>query len=230
MSLTSLTENLISDLQFGNLKRNSLIQYYLHIKRNFEEIDEFIDYDDYKKCALLLGILLEVDGYLTDPDERQAVATVSYYIVTKGLFKEVYDENRMGIANPGMPFELTELLGARLSIMNDAPQSLKYSLTSSGTVPIDTNWSPYSGSNSSDKTFDKMKIYDAYLIDDRSRGSYGLFINPECIKMSREILQNYSHYSGAELNDFVMQGYKNHKDFFEYLEKRFERDRDFDFS
>ena len=91
MSLSSLTETLISDLQLGKLTRNALIQYYLHIKRNFEEIKEFTDYQDYKKCALLIGILLEVDGYLTDSDERQAVASLAYYITTKGLYENVYD-------------------------------------------------------------------------------------------------------------------------------------------
>jgi acetone carboxylase gamma subunit len=136
----------------------------------------------------------------------------------------------MGIADFKKPFELTELLGARLSIMNDAQQSIKYSLSASGTLPIDRNWSPYSSTNPSDKVFRNMRIYDAYLIDDRSKGPFSAFINPECVKMSKKILQIYIDYSGEELNDMVMQGYNNHKKFFEYLEDRFENDKDFDFS
>lgn len=230
MSLSNLTNDLILDLQNGNLSRNSIIQYYNYIKKNIEEVNNFTSYRDYKHSALILGILLEVEGYLTDPDERQAVVTLAYYTITKGLFNEIYDEERVGITDRNKSLELTELLGARLSIINDAEQSLKYSLNSSDTIPIDDSWSPFSSSQPADKILTNMKTYDAYLIDDRSRGVSGAFINPEIISISKQVLQYCNHYSGAELNSMMMMGYKNHKDFFEYLEDRFENEKDFDFS
>ena len=230
MSLSNVTNDLIIELQNGTLARNSIIQYFNNIKRNITEVNNFSSYRDYKHSALILGILLEVDGYLTDPDDRQAVVTVAYYIITKGLFNEIYDEGRVGIADLSKSHQLAELLGARLSIINDAEQSLKYSLNSSGIIPIDATWSAFSSSQPADNVLKNMKIYDAYLIDDRSYGVSGAFINPEIVKISQQVLQYYNHYSGADLNSIMMTGYKNHKDFFEYLEDRFENDNDFDFS
>lgn len=231
MSLSNLTQTIIVEWQNDGISRNSLLQYFNYIKRNLKEINAFIDYKDYKHCTLVLGLLLEVDGYLTDPDDRQAVATIAYYIITKGLFTEIYDGNRIGITNSAKSFELTELLGARLSIINDAPQSIKYSLNSSGTIPIDRNWSPFSTSQPVDRTLENMKIYDAYLIDDRRYDPVvGNFINPEIISMAEKILERHSHNSGQDLNMKMMDGYKEHKEFFEYLENRFEEENDFDFS
>jgi hypothetical protein len=40
MSLYNLTNNLLSDLRNGNLTRNALVQYFIYIKRNIEEIQD----------------------------------------------------------------------------------------------------------------------------------------------------------------------------------------------
>ena len=208
-----------------------LIQYYLQIKRNFEEIKEFTDYEDYKKCALLIGILLEVDGYLTDPDERQAVASVAYYITTKGLYENVYDEERTGILDFEKPMEVVELFLARQSIMFDAENSLKYSLKISGCVKIPSGYSPFSSFKPEDEIYKKMQIYDAYIIDDRSHNPFvNSFLDVKILNLSRHIMQDISHKSGNEIHELLVEGYKIHRKFFEYLENRFENEKDFDFS
>ncbi len=230
MNLTQTTSKLIQDLQTQSLTRSSLWDYYNQILRNFGEIQSFQSESTFQYASLLLTTILDDDGFRLDSDQRQTMATLAYYIVSKGLFEKIYDENRLGIADPHKSVELCNLLGVRLSILETCSQSINYSLKVSSVMPLDKNWSPYSGSSSDTKFFNEMRIYDAYVIDDRARGSEGYFINQGSKQISRDVLNEFSEYIPTYINESMMKGFGNHKMFFEYLENRFEKERDFDFS
>lgn len=230
MSLYNLTQELTINLEEGNLKIFRIFEYFQYITDNYEEIEEFEHYTDYKKSCALLEILLNGEEYVDDPDERQAIASVAYYILTKGLFNNIYDENRIGDIEYGDPHELINFLGARLRIMSYAPQSIKYSLTSSGSLPRNKFDTIYSSSNASDKILDNMLIYDAYLIKLNNPESFQLLVGSQNIQLSNEVLGYYNYFSEHQLNNILDEGYKNHRALFEYLERKFEIENNFDFS
>ncbi|KEY20336.1 hypothetical protein [Kaistella antarctica] len=230
MKLNQQTHKLMSDLESEFLPRSILYAYYQTVLSNFQDVKGFGNCEDFQYCSLLLTMMLDDEGFTFDADERQKIASIAYYIVSKGLFKNIYDENGGEFADASKSSEHANLLGVRLSILQNTSQSIKYSLNDSGIIPIDVHWSPYSTSNNNDQFLGEMKFHDAYVISRNCETPFGLFINSGSIEVSEIEMQGYYHKNDEEKHVISTNGFNNHKKFFNYLQNRFENVKDFDFS
>lgn len=230
MNLKQQTHKLMSDLQSEYLERGVLYNFYKNILAKFNEIKEFENCSDFQYCALLLTMMLDDEGFTFDVEERQKIATIGYYILSKGLFKNIYNESESEYTEPSKSSELANLLGVRLSILQNSSQSIKFSLTESGVVPFDRNWTSFSNNNKDDKFLEDMKFYDAFTITEKAKEPYGLFINSGSMQVANSEINGYEHSNSEYKTGKSKAGFGNHKKFFKYLEERFEVDRDFNFS
>jgi len=227
MKLKNQSNILIDNLSKGKLTYDSITNFYQEILNNFDEIKEFDDYSNYKKTALILSLMLEIKDFVTDPDERQKIASISYYIVTKGLYKFIYENDSVSLWKE---VEFSDLIATRLSIINDSLDSIKYTLNVSNTISDNLSWNPYSTLPSlAEETLDEMRIYDALNLFKLKNSVSNIYIHPNAFEIGDNVINEFNYMNMLQLERKCEQGYKSHLLLYKYLENRFQVYKDFEF-
>ncbi len=231
MSISEITQSLSDKLHNDTLTHYELNDYLIFILLNFNRINDFNNYEDYKKSGSLFGVMLDDNDFENDPNKRQLIACIGYYIVSKGL-EEFMQES---FANPILKYSEAELLTLRLMLLVNSNASIKFTL--SLFVEKDyTNFSILSDNRYKVETeqYENMLIHDSNAIDlikfelqTPMKMGFFPFFDERIFIPSQKVKERFLNYTN--LKDRFLDGRNIHKKMYAYLKNRFENDKNFDF-
>lgn len=224
-SIKTETLRLINALQNRNLLKSDLRNYFSLVINNFEQIISFNNYSDYRFSGAIFGIMLEIDDFEDDPNIRQSMASIGFYILSKGMEKFCLNENNHFKSDKAI--EQIELISSRISLLLESNASIKYSLRLSkpNTNPY---YSPlFDRFQEESKDYSDMILCDSYTVKYLcSKPGMELFMN-ESLKFANNTYERVSDY--GNVSERIENGRNTQIRLYEYLKDRFEKRRNFNF-
>lgn len=228
--LQDFTKQLVNKYFENKLSYNDLRVYYKKTLYNFAMIDKFADYRDFTFAGTLFVLMLKSDNFENDPDLRQCMAAIGYYILSKGMEKYTLDiKGNYLLSNES---KHVELLTPRLNILLASKQSIKY------TVREILRYEPgYHIREYGDYLYDiqegiayeNLLIYDSNTINQIGSSFEAIVKFKESVKLGTEIFENFKkHYK--DLSERIELGKNISTKLYNYLKNRFEIENDFEFS
>jgi hypothetical protein len=219
------TIELINDLKNNNLTKSNLKTYYRMVINNFNQIINFDDYSDYRFSGAIFGVMLEIDDFEDDPDIRQSMASIGFYILSKGMEKFCLDHNNHFKSDKSI--EQIELISSRISLLLESNASIKYSLRLSkpNTNPYYTPLMDNYREESND--YSDIILCDSYSVKYLcSKPGNALFMN-ESLNFANQTYERFADY--GNIQERVENGRNSQIRLYEFLKKRFENDKEFTF-
>lgn len=195
MVIEQTSEQLMKNLMDDTLTYEELRNFYHLVINNFDEIINFNSHKPYKNVGNLFTLMLEIDNFENDPDNRQSFASLGYYVLCKGMEKFGLEEN--GNFKIGKYSVQIELLSPRISIMLASKISMQYCL-SEISDKVDEYFTFANHLRKESFDLEDMILCDSYTV----KYLCSIDMNPVFYfganKHSLEIYQKYSTYGDLE--------------------------------
>ena len=223
--IKSKTIELIGHLQNGNLTKSSLRDYYRLVLNDFEDLLDFENYSYYRFSGSLFGVMLEIDDFEDDPEVRQSIASLGFYILSKGMEKFCLNNDGHFLADKSI--EQIELISSRISLLLESNASIKYLLRLSK-----PNTNPYY-TPLMDRYEDEARDYSDILLCDSYSVKYlctkpgnAMFMN-EASKFGNQVYERFADY--GNIPDRIENGRDSQIRLYKYLKNRFENNQKYTF-
>lgn len=216
---------LINDLKNDNLTKSNLRDYYRMVLNNFEQVINFSDYSDYRFSGAIFGVMLEINDFENDPDIRQSMASIGFYILSKGMEKFCLDQNNYFITDKSI--EQIELISSRLSVLLASSASMKFSLRLSkpNTNPYYSPMMDRYEAESSD--YSDIILCDSYTVKYLCSNPVNeMFLN-ESAKFANKTYERFAGY--GNISERVENGRECQIRLYEFLKNQFEIEKDYTF-
>jgi hypothetical protein len=213
-SLLSITKFALSEYENGEITGSKLLlaEIYKIIKKKSENLSENLkSIEDYSVMGKAFTLMLQLK-ITNDIDDLQAIASIGYAIISKGIKLDESNNNfiksRLLLLLVGDSLEYTVMLAFKL---------IKFSILYAGNADVQYK--------ARDEIY-KMQISDLYLHPIIFQ-SFDYF-NQIKLKFDKMMLESY--FGNNKLPSHIIdEGLENHEKLFQYLDKRIFEDSDFDF-
>lgn len=179
--------------------------------------------ENLKNIGMLYFVMLQDDNFEDDPDERQLIAALGYYVLSLGVQKT---SDKIGI--PTKPLDWIEFLKLRILLSLHSKASIMYSLAMRPDKEVDKYWSPLSDNpyRKEQEALTNMILTDAAEIkrwseSDLVAGMANTFKN-EAINLANQILDNNQRViQNSTLEKVLYEGKDVHKSLFNFFYYKF---------
>jgi hypothetical protein len=219
------TIELIKNLQNNSLEKSDLRIYYRMVINNFTQIIDFEEHSDYRFSGALFGVMLEINNFEDDPDVRQSIASIGFYILSKGMDKFCLDQNNHFKSDKSI--EQIELISSRISLLLESSASIKFSLRLSK-PKTNRYYSPLMDRYEDEsEDYTDMILYDSYSVKYLcTKPGHAIFMN-ESLKFANQTYERFADY--GNIQERIENGRNSQIRLYEYLKIRFEIDKEFTF-
>lgn len=220
-----VTTELIKNLQSNSLTKYNLKEYYNLVVSNFNEVINFEQYSDYRFAGVLFGTMLEISDFETDSDIRQSIASIGFYLTSKGMEKFCLEENNY--LKPDKSIEQIELVSSRISLLLESSSSIKYSLRLAKPI-TDKYYTPLMDRYQVEsQDYEDIILCDSYIVKILcSKPGIGVFMN-EALEFANKTFERSSDY--GNIQERVENGRNSQIRLYNFLKHKFEIDKEYSF-
>jgi hypothetical protein len=220
-SIGAIADSLITELKTSGTVQG-IRTFYKQSKSNLNLTLDNSSSENLKNIGILYILMLENDNFEDDPDERQLMAAIGYYVLSLGVN---LNSDKIGI--PTSPLEWIEFMKLRILLSLHSKASIKYSLKMRPDREVDRYWTTLSANpyQKEQEALTKMIVSDAAEIERWSESHLlsimaNVFLN-EAMKLAKQIISNNSRIiQNSSLEEFLYSGKEVHKSLFSFLESR----------
>lgn len=221
-SIAVFANNLISEFKTTGTAQG-LRAFYNQSRSHLDLTLDNSSSENLKNIGTLYFIMLQDDTFEDDPDERQLMAGIGYYVLSLGVNLNC---DKIGI--PNNPSEWIEFLKMRIHLLLHSEASIQFSLRMRTDREIDPNWTPLSDNpyRLEKEALTKMIISDAAEINRWLESDLmlvaGNIFQKEALKLAKQIISDNSWLiKNSSLDDYLYSGKEVHKSLFSFFESRF---------